>query len=114
MNQLVGQLLAIITAVCWAQNSLIYAHVGTQFSSNTTAHIRLWIAVPLMLLVHLVFEGTLFPFDISMRSFLLIGISGVLGFCIADLFLFHSFVTLGARQTMVIMTTSPLFGALLA
>jgi drug/metabolite transporter (DMT)-like permease len=114
MEQLLGQLLALITAVCWAQNSLIYAHVGAEFSANTTAHIRLWIALPLMLLVHFVFEGSFFPMGMPLRSFLLIGVSGVLGFCIADLFLFHSFVSIGARQTMVIMTTSPLFGAILA
>ena len=114
MELIIGQLLALVTALCWAQNSLIYAHVGAQVSSNTTAHIRIWIALPLMLLVHLVFEGTLFPIGMDTNSFVLIGLSGVLGFCIADLFIFSSFVHIGARQTMVIMTTSPLFGALLA
>ena len=114
MELIIGQLLALVTALCWAQNSLIYAHVGAQVSSNTTAHIRIWIALPLMLLVHLVFEGTLFPIGMETNSFVLIGLSGVLGFCIADLFIFSSFVHIGARQTMVIMTTSPLFGALLA
>ncbi len=114
METLIGQLLALVTALCWAQNSLIYAHVGAQVSSNTTAHVRLWIALPLMMLVHLVFEGSLFPIDMDVRAFLLIGLSGVLGFCIADLFIFSSFVHIGARQTMVLMTTSPLISALLA
>ena len=114
MDQIIGQLLAIVTALCWAQNSLIYAHVGAQVSSNTTAHIRLWIALPLMLIVHLVLEGTIIPIGMTARAYLFIGISGALGFCVADLFIFSSFVRIGARQTMVIMTTSPLFSALLA
>ncbi len=114
MQHIVGQLLAVVTALCWAQNSLIYAHVGAQVSSNTTAHIRLWIALPLMLLVHLAFEGTFIPVGMTARAYLLIGLSGALGFCVADLFIFSSFVHIGARQTMVIMTTSPLFSALLA
>lgn len=114
MEQMIGQLLALVTALCWAQNSLIYAHVGAQVSSNTTAHVRLWIALPLMMLVHLLFEGTLFPIGMVSRDLVLIGLSGVLGFCVADLFIFSSFVHIGARQTMVIMTTSPLFSALLA
>ena len=114
MEQTIGQLLAVVTALCWAQNSLIYAHVGAQVSSNTTAHIRLWIALPLMLLVHLGFEGTIIPLGMDVRAWILIGLSGALGFCVADLFIFSSFVQIGARQTMVIMTTSPLFSALLA
>lgn len=114
MQQIIGQVLALVTALCWAQNSLIYAHVGAQVSSHTTAHIRLWIALPLMLLVHAVFEGTLVPIGMTPRAYVLIGLSGVLGFCVADLFIFSSFVHIGARQTMVFMTTSPLFSALLA
>lgn len=114
MEQTIGQLMAVVTALCWAQNSLIYAHVGAQVSSNTTAHIRLWIALPLMLLVHLAFEGTFMPLGMDLRAWILIGLSGALGFCVADLFIFSSFVHIGARQTMVIMTTSPLFSALLA
>lgn len=114
MEQMIGQLLALVTALCWAQNSLIYAHVGAKVSSNTTAHIRMWIALPLMMIVHLVFEGSLYPIGMDAGNVVLIGLSGVLGFCIADLFIFSSFVQLGARQTMVIMTTSPLFSALMA
>jgi drug/metabolite transporter (DMT)-like permease len=61
-----------------------------------------------------VFEGSLYPIGMDAGNVVLIGLSGVLGFCIADLFIFSSFVQLGARQTMVIMTTSPLFSALMA
>jgi len=114
MEQTIGQLLALVTALCWAQNSLIYAHVGAQVSSNTTAHIRLWIALPLIMVVHLVLEGAILPIGMDLRSYILIGLSGALGFCVADLFIFSSFVHIGARQTMVIMTTSPLFSAFLA
>ena len=48
------------------------------------------------------------------HQFFVIGISGVLGFCVADLFIFSSLVKIGARQTSVLMTTSPLFSALFA
>ena len=114
MELLIGQSLALITAFCFAQNSLIYSHVGKIVSSSTTAHIRLWIAFPLMLVLHLLFLGTLFPVGMNMKQFLLIALSGVLGFCIADLFIFSSLVKIGARQTSVVMTTSPLFSTLFA
>jgi drug/metabolite transporter (DMT)-like permease len=111
---LIGQLLALGTAFCWAQNSLIYTYVGRQVSSSATAHVRLWIAFPLILLVHLLFEGTLWPIITQWQPLLLLGFSGLMGFFVADLFIFAGFVALGARQTMVVMTTSPIVGALLA
>jgi drug/metabolite transporter (DMT)-like permease len=111
---LIGQLLALATAFCWAQNSLIYSYVGKQISSATTAHIRLWIALPMIIAVHMVFEGTPVPQNIPLQAYILIGLSGILGFFVADLFIFSGFVTLGARQTMVIMTTSPIVGAILS
>ena len=114
MELILGQTLALFTAFCFAQNSLIYAHVGAIVSSSTTAHIRLWIAVPLILLVHLISMGTIIPHSVPLHSWVLIGISGALGFCIADLFIFSALVKLGARQTMVIMTTSPLFSTIFA
>jgi len=114
MELLIGQSLALITAFCFAQNSLIYSHVGKVVSSATTAHIRLWIALPLMLLLHQLFLGSLIPTSLDMRQFILIALSGVLGFCVADLFIFSSLVKIGARQTSVVMTTSPLFSTLFA
>ncbi len=114
MELILGQTLALLTAFCFAQNSLIYAHVGAIVSSSTTAHIRLWIAVPLILLIHLIFMGNIIPIGVPLQSWILIGISGALGFCIADLFIFSALVQIGARQTMVIMTTSPLFSTIFA
>ncbi|NCB01319.1 MAG: DMT family transporter [Spirochaetia bacterium] len=114
MELILGQTLALFTALCFAQNSLIYAHVGAIVSSSTTAHIRLWIAVPLILVIHLIFQGTLVPIGVAFQSWVFIGLSGVLGFCIADLFIFSALVKIGARQTMVIMTTSPIFSTIFA
>ncbi len=68
----------------------------------------------MILVVHMIFEGSLIPQDIPLQAYILIGLSGLLGFFIADLFIFSGFVTLGARQTMVIMTTSPIVGAILS
>lgn len=114
MELLLGQLLALATAFCWAQNSLIYTHVGRKLSSFSTAHIRLWIALPLILVVHLLFEGSLLPHVGALWPLAILGTSGFLGFFVADILIFSSFVSLGARPTMVVMTTSPIVGALLS
>lgn len=114
MYLLLGYLFAIITAACWTQNSIIYTFVGKRVGSSTVTHIRLWIAFPAAIVIHLVFTGTLFPINFSVPSYLFIGSSGIFGFFIADLFIFKAFQHLGARKTMVIMTLSPIFSAVIS
>ncbi len=109
-----GYLFAVITAGCWTQNSIIYSYVGKRIGSGAVTHIRLWIAFPATLIIHLLFRGTLLPEGYSSLSYFLIGTSGIFGFFIADLFIFKAFEHIGARKTMVIMTLSPIFSSIIS
>ena len=112
MIYLIGEIFALLTAVCWAQNAVLFTLAGRKVSSRTTTHIRLWIALPLILIVHLIFFGTILPFDANIYGVLYLAISGIVGFFIADLMIFEAFVKIGPRDTMLIMTLSPIFGAI--
>ncbi|MDA3941633.1 MAG: DMT family transporter [Spirochaetia bacterium] len=114
MYVLLGYLFALITAACWTQNSIIYTFVGKRIGSSTVTHIRLWIAFPAAVIINLIFTGSLLPLNFSTFSYIFIGSSGVFGFFIADLFIFKAFQHLGARKTMVIMTLSPIFSAVIS
>lgn len=114
MYILLGYLFALITAACWTQNSIIYTFVGNRVGSSTVTHIRLWIAFPAAVIINLIFTGSLLPNNFSTLSYLFIGSSGVFGFFIADLFIFKAFQHIGARKTMVIMTLSPIFSAVIS
>jgi len=114
MYLLLGYLFAIITAACWTQNSIIYTFVGKRVGSSTVTHIRLWIAFPAAVIINLIFTGSILPINFSTLSYIFIGSSGVFGFFIADLFIFKAFQHLGARKTMVIMTLSPIFAAVIS
>ncbi len=114
MYIILGYLFALITAACWTQNSIIYTFVGNRVGSSTVTHIRLWIAFPAAVLINLIFTGSLLPTNFSTLSYIFIGSSGVFGFFIADLFIFKAFQHLGARKTMVIMTLSPIFSAVIS
>lgn len=106
--------MGLFVALCWAQNALIFEYVGSRISSRTSSHMRLWLALPLMLLFQLFTEGSLFPQNIPLPLILVIGLSGVLGFFVADSLAMSSYVILGARETMVILTTSPLLSTTMA
>lgn len=114
MYVLLGYLFAVITAGCWTQNSIIYTHVGKRVGSSTVTHIRLWLAFPATIIIHFMFTGMLLPMNSSVASYLFIGASGMFGFFIADLFIFKAFQHIGARKTMVIMTLSPIFSAVIS
>ncbi len=114
MNSFTGQLLALFTAACWAQNSLVYAAAGRRVGSTTVTHIRLWIAFPLIVVVHLIMTGHLLPPAISPGEVIYLALSGLLGYCIADLFIFRAFVDLGPRNTLVVLTCSPIFSTIIS
>lgn len=111
-NLIIGQLLGLLTAVCWAQNSLVYRFLGTKVGSDAVAHVRMWIALPAIILLAYFIEGSFFPTSLSAQTYLVLFASGVIGYFITDLMLFQAYVWLGARESMVIMTLSPVATAI--
>lgn len=108
---MLGQMLAVLVAACWSQNSLVYAYAGRRVGSNAVTHFRLWVALPAIMLVHLAFTGALLPLNLTSPAYIYLSISGLAGFCVADLCIFKAFVDLGPRETLVILTISPIFSA---
>ena len=111
-NLIIGQLLGLLTAVCWAQNSLIYRHLGTKVGSDAVAHVRMWIALPAIIVLAFFTERTFFPTNLSAQTYLVLFASGAIGFFFTDMMLFYAYVWLGARESMVIMTLSPVATAI--
>ncbi len=114
MTYLLGQIFALLTAACWAHNSIAYTLAGRRVGSSATTHIRLWIALPALLIIHQILLGTPFPFSAPPAALTALALSGLIGFFIADILIFRAFLDIGPRETMVIMTLSPIFAALLS
>lgn len=114
MEVILGQFLAILTAACFAMASSVWSYSGKIIGSNRVTHVRLWLALPMIMLVHLVFLGTLFPLRLEAGAYVYFALSGVCGFALADLFIFHALVVLGARETLVILTLAPIFSTLVS
>ncbi|WP_321991025.1 DMT family transporter [Marispirochaeta aestuarii] len=112
MHIMLGQIFALLTAACWAHNSIVYSEAGKRVGSRAVTHVRLWIALPAMLAVHFIVLGRFFPTGFQVSVYLYLLLSGFFGFFIADLLIFKAFVDAGPRETLVIMTLSPIFAAL--
>jgi drug/metabolite transporter (DMT)-like permease len=114
MMNYVGEIAALLTSVCWAFNSIVFTMAGKRVGAVTVNYLRLWIAVPVLVLLHGLLFSTPFPFAIEPGRFLYLGISGLVGFVIGDAMLFESFLLIGPRLAMLLALLVPVCGAFLA
>jgi drug/metabolite transporter (DMT)-like permease len=109
-----GESAALLTSLCWSLNSVCFTVAGRRVGSASVNLGRLLMAWVVLVLVHLAIYGSLFPLQAGGARLGWLGMSGFIGFALADAVLFEAFVLIGARLAMLLMTLSPIFSALLA
>jgi len=102
-----GEIAALATAACWTISAVAFEAAGKKVGSISVNLIRLFIAFALISLLNLFTRGMLLPSDASVSTWLWLSFSGLIGFVIGDLFLFQAYVQVGARISMLIMSTVP-------
>jgi drug/metabolite transporter (DMT)-like permease len=103
----IGELAALATAVCWTITAVAFESAGKKVGSLSVNLIRLVIALLLISVFNLFTRGMMLPLDASGSAWFWLSFSGIIGFVIGDLFLFQAFVQIGARISMLIMSTVP-------
>lgn len=109
-----GEIAALLTAVCWSFNSVVFSLAGKRVGSAIVNKVRLWIAFIAILILHFVLYGTFFPVTAAPREMIYLALSGVIGFIIGDSLLFEAFLLIGPRLAMLLMLLAPIFSAVLA
>lgn len=109
----IGELAAFGTALCWTFGSQFFEAAGKRVGSLSVNLIRLLLALLFFIILSLFTNGTLFPVDFPMHAWIWLGLSGLIGFALGDLFLFKAFVEIGPRLSMLIMTLTAPISALL-
>lgn len=109
-----GETAGLITSVCWSCSSVAFTIASKRAGSIVVNHVRLWLAFLTVCTIHWIAFRTPFPFDAGNDRFFWLAVSGFVGYTIGDSMLFEAFVRIGTRLTMLIMTLSPIFAALLA
>jgi drug/metabolite transporter (DMT)-like permease len=102
-----GHLAALCTALCWGFNAMMFTDAGKRVGSDTVTHVRLWLALVMLSLIHFVLFGSLFPWDAEPHRFWWLGLSGAVGFVVGDLFLFEAFILIGTARALVVKTFAP-------
>lgn len=110
MNYL-GEIAALVVAVCWTLSALFFEKAGRKIGSLSVNIIRLVWAFLLLGITLLFTKNTFFPLDATAYQWFWLGLSGIVGLFLGDLFLFKSYLLIGSRTATLIMSTVPVITA---
>lgn len=110
---MIGELAAIGAASCWVVTAMAFTEAGRRVGATVVNVTRLWVALAILVLVHLVLFGSWWP-DVPAASWWYLGLSGVIGLALGDQFLFRALVDAGPRITTLMMTVAPALTAIIA
>ena len=109
----IGEIAALVAAVCWTITGLSFESAGKRVGSLAVNFITLVFGF-LFISVYTYFtRGLALPADATTANWTFLSISGVIGFFLGDLFLFRAYVELGTRLSLLIMAVSPPLTAIL-
>ena len=106
-----GEFAALAVAVCWTLSALFFEKAGRKIGSLSVNIIRLVWAFILLGLTLMVTKQTFFPLDATPYQWFWLGLSGIVGLFLGDLFLFKSYLLIGSRTATLIMSSVPVITA---
>jgi drug/metabolite transporter (DMT)-like permease len=114
MTPNLGEIAALLTAICYATSSIFFTVAGQRFGPLVANRLRLIIAILFIATTHWIIFGTPIPLSADPQRWFWLGCSGVVGLAIGDLFLFQAYVLIGPRLGLLFLSLSPALATLLA
>src|SRR3989339_1683474 len=108
-----GEIFALATAVIWAHGSVFFTSASRRAGSFFVNRTRALFGSLILLVLHFVMYGFLFP-QLTLNQFALLLLSSATGLVIGDSFLLQAYVDIGPRFTLLIGNLTPFFTAILA
>ena len=112
VNNFVGEIAALSAALLWAISSVVYSRLGLKIPPLQLNFYKGIIAIALIV-VTLLIQGAALE-NLSSYTIALLSFSGIIGIGLGDTAYFAALNSLGARRTLLLETSSPPMGALLA
>ncbi len=110
----IGEWAALATAALWSGSYLAFTAAVRRIGADRVNRLRLLFALVFLAAAHLACYGVPLPMGAEASRWLWLGLSGVIGFTIADAFLFRALYHLGAHRTSVVTALIPVSSAFLA
>jgi len=110
----IGELAAVGAAVLWTLSTLAWTSSGRRIGALAVSFHRLMITCVFLLLHGGLVRGCWLPTDADGRTWLILGLSGLMGFFVCDLCAFKALLMIGPRLTLLLQALSPPAAALLS
>ncbi|MEA4811341.1 MAG: DMT family transporter [Anaerolineaceae bacterium] len=108
-----GEISALITAMLWVLTGTAFELGGKRVGSVAVNYMRIVMAMLVMGIFLWLRRGSPIPLDASPKAWLWLSISGLAGFVLGDYFLFESYILIGTRIALLIMSLSPIITGIL-
>ena len=109
-----GESLALAAAFGWVGSSVFLERASKETGTLAVNLIRLIIALLFLGVITYVKRGLVLPLDVTKESFKFLSISGLFGLFLGDFFLYKSYIKIGPRITLLVMTFSPIAVSILS
>jgi drug/metabolite transporter (DMT)-like permease len=107
MNQYLGELAALCTAIFWTVTAIAFERAALRVGSLSLNIIRLVMGFAFLTVFTWILRGIPLPVDATGFQWFWLAVSGLIGFVFGDLFLFKSYSLIGSRLAMLMMTLAP-------
>ena len=108
-----GEIIALGAVAGWTVSALAFETAAKRIGSVPVNTIRMVMAALILILINALRGLPPWPGGIAAADFMWLIASGFVGFFIGDLLLFRSYLIIGSRMAMLIMSLSPPVSALL-
>lgn len=109
-----GETAALATAFLFAITALIFAATGRLVGPQVTNRVRLIFGLILLAILNFVLFREPFPLSAASSHWIWLGLSGVIGLSLGDAFLLLSFVAIGPRIGILLLSSAPIFASIIA
>jgi len=109
-----GELAALATAFLWTLSALAWTSAGREIGAIPVNFLRMIVACGMMIVYGGLVRGLWLPSDASAQTWTILGLSGFVGFFLADLCFFQALLSIGPRLTLLFQSLSPPFAAIIS
>ncbi len=97
-----GEVIALATVLCWTISVQFFGAASKEVGAIPVNIIRLFFALVFFSILLFCRDGSIIPVNFPIHAWVYLGLSGVVGFFLGDIFLFKALVELGPRIAMLI------------